>query len=61
MAENKSFDNKNDKLGVLNIIVIVLSIYVLCALIIDTAFVLPSETSRLLNYIDIAICILVVI
>jgi voltage-gated potassium channel len=57
MAENLSLENKNDKLGVLNIIVIILSIYVLCALIVDTAIVLPPETSRLLNYIDIAICI----
>jgi len=57
MAENLSLENKNDKLGLLNIIVIILSIYVLCALIVDTAIVLPPETSRLLNYIDIAICI----
>jgi voltage-gated potassium channel len=57
MAENLSLENKNDKLGVLNIIVIILSIYVLCALIVDTAIVLPPETSRLLNYIDVAICI----
>ena len=57
MAENLSLENKNDKLGALNIIVIILSIYVLCALIVDTAIVLPPETSRLLNYIDIAICI----
>ena len=57
MAKNLSLENKNDKLGALNIIVIILSIYVLCALIVDTAIVLPPETSRLLNYIDIAICI----
>lgn len=57
MAENLSIQNKNEKLGALNIIVIVLSIYVLCALVVDTAIVLPTETSRLLNYIDIAICI----
>ena len=57
MAKNLSLENKNDKLGALNIIVIILSIYVLCALIVDTAIVLPPETSRLLNYIDIALCI----
>jgi voltage-gated potassium channel len=57
MEVNRGLENKNDKLGILNIIVIVLSIYVLCALIIDTTFVLPIETSRLLNYIDIVICI----
>ena len=57
MAENIDLQNTNDKLGVLNIIVIVLSIYVLLALIVDTTFTLPAETSRLLNYIDISICI----
>jgi len=50
-------DNSEDKLGLLNIAVLVLSIYVLGALIIDTAFRLSEETSKLLNYIDIAICI----
>ena len=57
MAVNNDLQNTNDKLGVLNIIVIVLSIYVLLALIVDTTFTLPAETSRLLNYIDITICI----
>jgi voltage-gated potassium channel len=57
MSEVKSLEKSNEKLGILNIIVIVLSIYVLCALIIDTAFTLPTETSILLNYIDISICI----
>jgi voltage-gated potassium channel len=57
MAENQVLENENDKLGILNIIVIVLSIYVLIALLVDTAFILPVETSRLLNYIDIVICI----
>lgn len=37
--------------------VLVLSVYVLIALIIDTTIKLPEETSRLLNYIDIVICI----
>ena len=57
MSDNQNFENESDKLGILNIIVFILSIYVLCALIIDTAFDLPIETSRLLNYIDLAICI----
>jgi voltage-gated potassium channel len=48
--------NTENKLGLLNIIVIILSIYVLGALIVDTVFVLPTETSILLNYIDNAIC-----
>lgn len=46
-----------EKLGFLNLTVIVLSIYVLLAMLIDTFFKLPAETSRLLNYIDTGICI----
>ncbi len=38
-------------------LVLVLSIYVLGALVIDTLIELPSETSRLLNYIDNFVCI----
>ena len=57
MEIGNDLQDSNDKLGLLNIIVIILSIYVLCALIVDTAFILPVETSRLLNYIDIVICI----
>jgi len=53
MKENNNFENK---LGLLNLLVIVLSIYVLGALLIDTLYVLPSETKTLLNYIDYAIC-----
>jgi len=46
-----------DKIGLLNLIVIVLSIYVLIILLIDTFFKLPKEIALLLNYIDTAICI----
>jgi voltage-gated potassium channel len=46
-----------NKLGFLNLIVMVLSIYVLVAMLIDTFIKLPTETSRLLNYIDTSICI----
>lgn len=56
MAINQN-ENTDNKLGVLNLTVIVLSIYVLCALIVDTLFKLSTETSALLNYIDIAICV----
>jgi voltage-gated potassium channel len=55
--EKTELDNSNNKLGALNIIVIVLSIYVLGALVIDTLFVLPKETSKLLEYIDYVICL----
>ena len=50
-------NNSDNKLGALNLIVIILSIYVLGALVIDTVYVLDTETSSLLNYIDNAICV----
>src|SRR3712207_2274959 len=50
-------NNTAEKFGFLNLMVFVLSIYVLGALIVDTAFKLSPETSRLLNYIDMAICV----
>ncbi|MDI5888527.1 potassium channel family protein [Flavobacterium yafengii] len=46
-----------EKLGLLNLIVLILSIYVLGALIVDSVYILPIETSLLLNYIDYSICI----
>lgn len=49
-------EKKGDKLSLLNLIVLILSVYVLGALIIDSVYVLPKETSLLLNYIDNAIC-----
>ena len=48
---------EKNELGLLNLIVFVLSIYVLCALLIDTVVKLPKETSILLAYIDNAICV----
>ena len=55
MTEN-IIENKGDKLGVLNIIVIFLTIYVLGVLVVDTIYILPKETAQLLSYIDNAIC-----
>jgi voltage-gated potassium channel len=48
---------KGNQLGILNLVVFVLSVYVLMAIFIDTVFVLPTETSVLLNYIDNTICV----
>ena len=48
--------NEN-KLGYLNLLVIVLSIYVLFALLIDTFFKLQPEMSRLLTIVDDVICV----
>jgi voltage-gated potassium channel len=45
-----------ETLGALNTLVIVLSIYVLVALVLDTILKLPPEVSRLLEMIDNAIC-----
>lgn len=47
----------DNKLGALNLIAIILSIYVLGALLVDTVYVLDPETSSLLNYFDNAICV----
>lgn len=49
-------ESNSNKLGLLNLIVLILSIYLLGALIIDSLYVLPTETSILLNYIDNGIC-----
>lgn len=48
---------KDERLGFLNLLVVVLSIYVLAALLIDTFFRLQPEVSRLLSLIDDLICI----
>lgn len=47
---------KDQKLGLLDFIVILLTLYVLGALVIDTFWKLPKETTILLNYFDYAIC-----
>lgn len=49
--------SEENKLGFLNLLVIVLSVYVLAILLIDTFYKLPPEISRLLLYTDHAICI----
>jgi voltage-gated potassium channel len=51
-------ETSENKLGFLNLLVLVLSIYVLVALFIDTFFKLPYEISRVLYYTDFAICII---
>jgi voltage-gated potassium channel len=44
------------KISFLNLLILVLSIYVLGALVIDALFVLPEEISRLLQIFDVVIC-----
>lgn len=49
-------EHNSNSLNLLNIIVLILSIYVLGALVIDSVYILPKETSLLLSYIDNGIC-----
>lgn len=49
-------EEKKENLGFLNLLILILSFYVLIALLVDTVFKLPPETSKLLNYIDNIIC-----
>jgi voltage-gated potassium channel len=51
----------NDKLGFLNLLIVVLSIYVLTALLVDTFFSLPSDIHDLLQIIDDGICFIFLI
>jgi voltage-gated potassium channel len=48
--------NTENKLGFLNLTVIILTFYVLGALVVDTFWVLSPETSKLLTYFDYIIC-----
>lgn len=48
--------NGPENLNFLNILIIVLSIYVLIALMVDTFLKLPTEVSRILNIVDNLIC-----
>ncbi|MEI6434863.1 MAG: ion transporter [Bacteroidota bacterium] len=50
-----------EKVGFLNLIIIVLSVYVLAALILDTFFTLPKDIHDLLQIIDDGICIIFLI
>lgn len=49
------------KLGVLDILVLILSIYVLGTLIVDTFFNVPYEMSRVLAFLDNSICVFFII
>lgn len=49
------------KFSLFNLLIIVLSMYVLAALVVDLLVTLPPETQRLLEYIDFGICIVFLI
>jgi Ion channel. len=51
---------EKNKISFLDIVIVILSIYVLIELIIDSFFTLPPETSKLLYLIDDSICALFV-
>ncbi|CAN5393883.1 potassium channel family protein [soil metagenome] len=53
----RNSDDKEDKLSYLNLVVIVLSIYVLVALLIDTFYKVSPEVSRVLSFVDTSICV----
>lgn len=54
----KSNNGSNEnKIGLLNLLVVILSLYVLFAIVFDTFFDLSEETTILLNYIDNIICV----
>jgi len=54
-------EESREQLGFLNILILILSVYVLIALFVDTYVELPQETSELLYYIDNLICIVFLI
>ena len=56
--ESKSSNEIDETLGYFNIIILVLTIYVLGALLVDTFYVLPTETAKLLDFIDKIICLI---
>jgi voltage-gated potassium channel len=51
-----SIETKEEKLTFLNILIIILSFYVLGSLVVDTFFTLAPEISKVLNYVDNFIC-----
>lgn len=48
---------EKNKLNPLNLLVLVLSIYVLLALLVDSIFKMPSEVSKVLVLVDNGICV----
>jgi voltage-gated potassium channel len=54
MTEDNTEENK---LNPLNLLVLVLSVYVLLALLLDTIFKFPAEISKVLDLVDNGICI----
>ena len=53
-----SISTNKENLGFLNLIIVVLSVYVLGALLVDTFFSLPQDIHELLQIIDDGICLI---
>jgi len=54
----KTISKNEGELGFLNLLIIILSFYVLSSLLIETFFTLPKEISKVLNYLDNLICVI---
>ncbi len=52
--------SQHEEIGAFQIVVLILSIVVLGALFIDTAFKLPAEISKVLEWIDTGVCFLLI-
>ncbi len=50
-------NDSENKLGLLNLLVLILSVYVLLALLVDTFLTVPAEIGKILSLVDNAICI----
>ncbi|MFO0323253.1 MAG: potassium channel family protein [Bacteroidota bacterium] len=52
----ENIEENKEKLNFLNLLIIILSFYVLGSLVVDTFFKLPPEIAKVLNYVDNFIC-----
>ena len=58
---NLNKTNHHEEVGVFQIVILVLSILVLGALFVDTAFKLPEQISIFLDYVDTVVCVLLLV
>lgn len=61
MDSGKDTTDSPASFGLLSILIVILSVYVLGALVVETFFTLPPETVRTLHLLDDAICIVFLI
>jgi len=54
----KNYETKEENLNFFNLLIIILSFYVLGSLVVDTFFTLPLEITKVLNYVDNFICLI---